>query len=404
MVSMDRLFIKKLITTILFLLFLFAFSFLNIWKNYEAIKTSVKKIEAVSLKQYVSGIENAINENVYEKYKFIEVYGYIQKFIGKNEVSNFELVKDVEGKLHFTYFADKPNKTEQLTDKLKELRNGIRSSKTKVLYLMTPDKYIKGYTKFPKGIPTHYNNETADQFLSEVNSAGIETIDLRKGILQSGINPDDLFFNTDHHWKIETAFWGFGQLVNNMNKKFKLNLDSAKFYTDINNYNVIKYENSFIGSMGRKIGKYYAGVDDFSLIYPKFKTDYDFYFENSFTKGTLSGRFEEALVAINPIRKYDEYGIETDKYFSYLYGNQPFAHIKNKENKNGLKVLFIKDSLAVPLISFFSSVCSDVYIIDPRYYKEDILSYINNTDLDFVFVSYSPQNLVGEFFKFKKDK
>jgi hypothetical protein len=403
-VSMNRLFIKKFITTIFFLVFLFAFSFLNIWKNYESIKVSAKKIEVSSLKEYVSGIESAINENVYGKYKFIEAYGYIQKLIGKNEVSNFEVIKDEEGKLHFTYFADKPNKTEYISQKMKELKDGINNSKTKLIYLMTPDKYIKGYTKFPKGIPYHYNNETADQFLNEVKSTGIETIDLRNGILQSGIKPADLFFNTDHHWKTETAFWGFGQLVNNMNEKYDLNLDDTNFYTDINNYNVIKYEDCFIGSMGRKVGKYYAEVDDFSLIYPKFRTNYDFYFQNSFTKGTLTGRFEESLVAMNPIRKYDAYGIESDKYFSYLYGNQPFAHISNKEKQNGLKVLFVKDSLSVPLISFFSSVCSDVYLIDPRYYNNDILKFINNTELDFVFISYSPQNLVKEFFKFTKDK
>ncbi|MCY6372617.1 alginate O-acetyltransferase AlgX-related protein [Clostridium ganghwense] len=401
---MNRLFIKKLITTGFFLVFLFVFSFLNICTSYKSLKSAVRKTEVSSLKEYISGIEYEINKNIYGKFKLVESYGYIQKLMGKNEVSNFEVVKDTEGKLHFTYFANKPNPTAHITTKLKELNKEIKNSKTKLIYLMTPDKYIKGYTKFPKGIPYHYNNETADQFLSELNSEKIDSIDLRDGILESGIKGADMFFNTDHHWKIKTAFWGFGQVVKNMNKKYNLQLDESNFYTNINNYNIVEYKDSFIGSMGRKIGKNYTGIDDFSLIYPKFKTNYDFYFENSFTNGTLTGRFEESLVAINPIRKYDVYGIISDKYFSYLYGNQPFAHIHNKENPNGLKVLFIKDSLAVPLAAFFSSVCSDVYLLDPRYYKGDMLNFINNTELDFVFVSYSPQNLVDEFFKFTKDK
>lgn len=400
--SMNRLFIKKLITTVFFLVILFGFSFVNIFTNYNVIKLSVEKKEGVLLKEYISGIENTINENVYGKYKLIEAYGYIQKLMDKNEVSNFEVVKDTEGKLHFTYFTDKPNPTKHLTEKLSRFNDNIKKPQTKLVYLMTPDKYIKGHTEFPKGIPYNYNNETADRFLSELNLVGIDSIDLRKGILESGIKGNDLFFNTDHHWKIETAFWGFKQLLMNINEKYSLNIDNINFYTDINNYNIIKYEDSFIGSMGRKTGKYYTDVDDFSLIYPKFKTNYDFYFENKFTKGTLTGRFEEALIAINPIRKYDTYGIISDKYFSYLYGNQPFAHIRNKENPNGLKVLFVKDSLAVPLVSFFSSVCSDVYLIDPRYYKGDTLNFINSTELDYVFISFSPQNLVEEFFEFTK--
>ena len=399
---MQRQFIKKFITTILFIIFLFTFSFLNLYKSYIPLKEAVKKTEVSSLREYISSIENTINENIYGKYKFIEGYGYMQKLMGKNEISNFEVVKDTEGKLHFTYFTDKSNPTEDITRNLKDLKDGIENPDKKLIYLMTPDKYIKGHTEFPKGIPYHHNNETADSFLRNLDFYGIDSIDLREGILESGIKGEDLFFNTDHHWKIETSFWGFGQVIKNLNEKYDLNLDENNFYRDINNYNIIKYDNSFIGSMGRKTGKYYTEADDFSLIYPKFKTDYDFYFENSFTEGTLTGRFEEALIAMNPIRKYDVYGIVADKYFSYLYGNQPFAHIKNKENKDGLKVLFIKDSLAVPLISFFSSVCSHVYLIDPRYYKEDILKFINDTELDFVFVSYSPQNLVKEFFEFKE--
>ncbi|WMJ79268.1 DHHW family protein [Clostridium sp. MB40-C1] len=397
---MNRLFIKKIITAGLFLVFLFVFSFLNISKNYQPIKAAVKKTEVSSLKEYISNIEYNVNENIYGKYKFVEAYGYIQKLMDKNEVSNFEVVKDTGGKLHFTYFANKPNPTEHLVAKLKDFQSNIKNPKTKLLYLMTPDKYVNGYTKFPKGIPYNYNNETADQFLNQLKLKKIDSVDLREGILESGIKGEDLFFNTDHHWKIETAFWGFSKLVKDMNKKYSLKLDKDNFYTDINNYNIVKYNNVFVGSMGRKTGKYYAGADDFSLIYPKFKTNYDFYFENSFTKGTLTGRFEESLVAINPIRKYDPYGIVADKYFSYLYGNQPFAHIHNKDNPNGLKVLFIKDSLAVPLISFFSTTCSDIYLIDPRFYKKDVLNFINNTKLDFVVVSYSPQNLVDGFFKF----
>ncbi|WP_099189072.1 alginate O-acetyltransferase AlgX-related protein [Tepidibacter mesophilus] len=400
---MKRLLIKKLITTIFFLVILFGFSFINIFTNYNVIKSAVEKKEGVPLKEYIIGVENTINENIYGKYKLIEAYGYIQKLMDKNEVANFEVVKDTEGKLHFTYFTDKPNPTKSLTEKLSRFDDNIKNPQTKLVYLMTPDKYIKGHTEFPKGIPYHYNNETADQFLSNLNLVGIDSIDLRKGILESGIKGNDLFFNTDHHWKIETAFWGFKQLVMNINDKYSPNIDNINLYTDINNYNIIKYKDSFIGSMGRKTGKYYAQVDDFSLIYPKFKTNYDFYFENKFTRGTLTGRFEEALIAINPIRKHDTYGIVSDKYFSYLYGNQPFAHIKNKENPNGLKVLFVKDSLAVPLVSFFSSVCSDVYLMDPRYYKGDTLNFINNTELDYVFISFSPQNLVEEFFEFTKN-
>ena len=76
------------------------------------------------------------------------------------------------------------------------------------------------------------------------------------------------------------------------------------------------------------------------------------------------------------------------------------SKIKNIENPDGLKVLFVKDSLIVPTAAFFSSVCSSIDMIDPRYYDGDILEYAKSHDYDFVFISVYPQNLTKEFFPF----
>lgn len=403
---MKRHFHKKMITAALFIILLFLFSFQNIRASYEPLKQTLQSSDFSfsSLKDTITKLDKTMNESVYGKFKFIEAYGYTQALMDKNEESNFEVVKDTEGQLHFTYFAKKPNSTIHLTERVKSLRNQMNNKATKFTYMLTPDKYIKGYTEFPRGIPYHYNNETADQFLSELKQAGVDTVDLREGLMESGIPTGELFFRTDHHWKIETAFWGFGQLVKHLNQMYATQLDPSGFYTDIHNYNLIKYDDAYIGSMGRKTGKYYTGADDFTLVYPKFKTDYEFYFKNNQEGGTLKGRFEEALLTSYPLRvNGNDYGLTGDKYFTYLYGNQPFAHIHNNDRPNGLKVLFIKDSLAVPLISFLSTLCSDVYLIDPRYYKGDVSTFINQTELDHVFISYSPQNLVAEFFPFGTD-
>ena len=394
---------KKMITAALFILLLFAFSIQNLMVSYEPLKQAVQSssFRFASLKETIGKLDQAMNDSVYGKLKFIEAYGYTQALLDKNEESNFEVVKDTQGQLHYTYFTDKPNPTMELTERVKTLSSQIINKQVKLTYMLTPDKYIKGYTQFPKGIPYHHSNETADQFLGELKQAGVDTLDLREGLTESGIPIPELFFRTDHHWQIQTAFWGYGQLVKHLDAMDGTKLDPTGFYTNIDNYNQIKYDNAYIGSMGRKTGKYYAGVDDFTLIYPKFKTDYEFYFKTNELGGTLTGRFEDALLTTYPLHvEGSDYGLTGDKYFTYLYGNQAFVHIRNKDKPNGPKVVFIKDSLAVPLISFFSTICSDVYLLDPRYYKEDIAAFINQTELDHVFISFSPQNLVTDFFTF----
>lgn len=396
---------KKLVTTIVFLVFVFVFSFQNIKNTYKALSESLQKsdLNYSNISEILKSTEGIINDNVYEKYKFIDGYSYLQKLLNKNEEANFEVVKDQDGLLHYTFFGDKPNPVDELVSRVKNFDDGIENKDKKLIYLMTPDKVIKGSTKFETGIPYSYSNETADNFLQGLNENGITNIDLRENLYKSGIPSNELFYKTDHHWKTETVFFEFGQVVDMFKEKYGLNLDPNNFYTNKENYNFIKYNNSYIGSMARKAGKYYTGVDDFTIIYPKFKTSYTFYSKNGEVEDNLQGRFEDALISTYPLNlEKDSYGLEADKYFSYLYGNWGLVHVHNKDNANGPKLLFIKDSLAVPLTAFLSTVCSDIYLLDPRYYKDDMLKFANETDLDFIFISFYPQNLTEDFFSFHK--
>lgn len=399
----NRFFKKNFMAALLFVIFIFLFSVLNLFVSYKAIKGCLinAKISNSSMRDTIKDLETTINENVYGRYKFIDGYGYVQRLMGKNEESNFEVVKDEQGLSHYTFFADKPNPVKEIARRTIAFSKAVETPQKKFIYLMPPDKYIEDVTKFPTGIPYNYANETADNFLGELKKNNISTIDLRVGLNNSGIPRDEIFFKTDHHWRIPTVFWEYGQLVEKLNNEYGLKLDEDGFYRNKENYNIIEYNNVYIGSMGRKAGIYYSGIDDFTLIYPKFKTNYEFYAKTGTQESKLQGRFEDALLAVYPLRvKKDTYALEADKYFSYLYGNQGIVHITNKEVTEGPKFLFIKDSLTVPLAAFLSTVSSDIYLIDPRYYKEDIVDFAKGIDVDYIFMAFYPQNLVKEFFPF----
>lgn len=266
---------------------------------------------------------------------------------------------------------------------------------------MTPDKVLEGITEFDRGLPKDYNNENADDFLKNLSENGIEYIDIRDDILNNSIEYGDVFYKTDTHWKIESVFKGYTYLIDKLNADYHENLDSDYKFRDLENYNTITYKDSYLGSLGRKVGKFYAGLDDFTLIYPKFKTSFDIKMKSYDYELELTGRFEESLLSIENLRNTDLFSPNSDKYSAYLFGNQGYIHVKNNLSTNNKKVLFIKDSLAVPLAAFMTNCVSDVYLIDPRIYDGDITEAVNNiSDLDYIFVSFSPQNLSEEFFKF----
>lgn len=404
---MRRIFLKKIITAIIFIIILFIYSFENFKTAYKPIVEGLSKerINLMSMDNSIESIDGVVNDNTYKKFDFIELYGYLQKLMYKNEESNFEVVKDKNGFLHYTFFAQQPNPVYSLVKRTKAFKKGLKDKNTKFIYLMPPDKYIEGYTKFPYGIPYSFSNETADVFLKLLRENNINIIDLRNYLNKSNIPYNKLFYKTDHHWTTQTAFFEFTQLVNILNKEYGLKLDPENFYTNKNNYNFITYKNSFIGSLGRKTGITYSGVDDFTLIYPKFETSYNYYSKTGDQIMNLQGRFEDSLLSMYPFRnRSDKYSINNDKYSSYLYGNQGIVHVTNKNNPGGPKILFVKDSYIVPVAAFLSTVCSDVYLVDPRYYKGSIPDFVNSVNTDFVFMSFYPQDLTSSFFNFYQDK
>jgi hypothetical protein len=165
-----------------------------------------------SLSTLVANLSNTMSDAVFAKYTYIEAYGYLQKLLDKKEINNFEVVKADDGSLDYTYFTTGPNKVDTLVKRMERLQADAKKYGSQVLYVMTPDKYITGRTEFERGIPYNYANETADTFLTDLKNKGINTLDFRELMKEDGKYTEDSFYKTDHHWKVQTAFWAFTKI------------------------------------------------------------------------------------------------------------------------------------------------------------------------------------------------
>lgn len=404
---MKRYFTKKAITAFAFVGLLFFISLLNLGATYPSLKSDIMKFwnstgkNKQSLSTLVTSLNNTITDQAYHKYAFIETYGYLQKLLGKNEINNFEVVKDKQGYLYYTYFTTGPNDIQVIADRMSRLNQSVSKTGAKVMYMMTPDKYIKGKTQFESGIPYNYANETADHFLSALQKDGVDTLDFRQLMKKDGNYTIDSFYKTDHHWTVQTAFWAFTQLANVLDEKYHFQFPNKELYTNLKNYNQVVYKDAFLGSMGEKEGILYSGAEDFTFIYPKFSTNYNFYAQTGTHEENLSGAFENTIAFDSILEgKGNIYDAQSDKYFTYMAGNPGFVEITNNNEPQGPTVLFIKDSLIVPTAAFFSLGCSKVYMIDPRYYTGNIEKFLADYKFDYVFVSFSPENLTTQFFPF----
>lgn len=396
---MKQFFIKKEITAVIFIISLVTFSVINCIYSWPFLK------EELTSTISTQDIETKMNNELYQKNSYIESYGFIQSVLGKREFNNFEVIKGTDNMLYLTSQQTKPRDTSIIVERMKRLQDVVENNNGQLVTLVPPDKYLEGKSASLDGYPSSFNNETADRYVQGLKDKGIEVLDYREYFQKSSLSIQDIFYQTDHHWKIESAFLATHELINYLNEKDSLNLDPEYYYRDINNYNQMTYKKGYIGSLGRKTGKLYSGVEDFTLIYPKYETSF-VYDMNHYGQTThREGRMDDTL--INPsyfvnIRK-DYLSPQYDFYAAYLDYNCSYAKIVNNNNPTGLKVAFYKDSYSLPLITFFSQVCSEIEIIDPRYYDGNIDKYFHENAFDYVFVSISPDLIYEDSFLFYQE-
>ena len=151
-------------------------------------------------------------------------------------------------------------------DKVAANASFVESLGIPFLFVQAPVKMDADATMLPDGV-TDYNNANASDFLALLDGAGVETLDTRTELVKDGETLKQYFYNTDTHWNARGAFVAFGQIMNRLNSLLGGDLDLSM--TDIDNWEEQTYPQLFLGSRGKRVGKYFGGLDDFIVLTPK---------------------------------------------------------------------------------------------------------------------------------------
>lgn len=412
---------KKYVFAVIFILFIMFMAVINIKYTYRTLiddtKNVVKENKIVDVASFADTADTLlqtwdadVNGNVYEKYTYLEMYGFYNRLLGKREYNGFTLVSDKNGYLYnanlwnFTHKDTIPTKS--FAERVYNLEQAVKENGTKVYVLCMPIRTMKEYVDFEAGMPYQDFTEVADDYIYYCNTYNLSVIDFRTAMTDSGATREDLYFKTDHHWTPLAAFYAFDYLVEEL-KQDGHYFDIEDYYTDINNYQLETYEDCWLGTLGIKTGLYYAGdMESFIAINPKYETMFEYTHQSTSTDkiSVQNGAFDECLL----IRDYIDRQItgnlyESAAYNSYLNGVRKYDSIKNMNNPDGPKVLFIRDSYSSPLGAFFANVCGQVDMIWAKEYDESVEELVENGNYDFIFVATWPENLEEASFNFYKD-
>lgn len=391
------------IFAVIFILSLLSFSVCNVIFNFDTLKEEILNLEEPKelkdVQTYTSQVDTTLTANLLFGHTWNEIYAQVYNALGKNEENGFKYVRDKNGMMYMGNFWN----TSQVSPKeyamrIVRLKQAIAEKDTRVVVMLYPSLYNEVWTDEYYGIPYTNYTEMIEELVAYFRYYGIDYIDYNEIYANQGKSAEDLFYKTDHHWRVETAFDGFAILTEHLNEKYGENLDL--YYTDLDNYKVETYENYFIGSQGRDAGVSYVGADDFTYIVPCFDTDYIYeYLSTSGDNIVFEGDFEDTLMNLRIIEEEDYY--ERDLYGVYMGSVRRYDNVTNCSVENGLKVLFLRDSFASPLASFFSAYCSNMELYWNVNTDAEVLEQAVETgDYDYIFIGLVMDSYIDDGLEF----
>lgn len=327
-------------------------------------------------------INDAFSKTMWQQQNLIDLNGYLAKQLGMKGYYSDIGIYVYDGDYIMSGSPD--STTDYEYEQMMQLKEFCDANGINLLYVNEPIKYTDD-NDFSNAFGLEsYSNRKADKLIKRMRESGISTIDLRENIENENKNIYDLFYRTDHHWKTTTAFWATKIIAEALNEYCGYSIDLSIY--DPENFSFEEKKECWLGEQGRKIGKGYIGLEDFTIIRPKFETDYIFYKTSS---QKVAGTFDEFID--------DEVFDETKSVYdskSWVYAYSQY-NCTNNLIENG-RVLILGDSYEQFTVPFLSLCVRDLRAIVMRSKADtfDFQDFVLRGKFDTIVVCYS-QLMIG---------
>ncbi|MCI8853048.1 MAG: hypothetical protein HFI31_03200 [Lachnospiraceae bacterium] len=361
----------------------FAIIFFYGWQERQVLADFLRTLSSrdpAAITEALDGLETAYQQNTYDKNQLVNLDGALYNLAGRTRMN--DVIKLNNG--HLTSVREQSLAAPQNGDTIVFTHQWLGIREIPFLFVLAPYNICALDKQLPLGV-SDYTNEDADEFLVVLYENQVPVLDLRSYLHQEGKDHYEMFFATDHHWTIESSFWAFQKLTEYMEINWDFSVDPV--CTDLNNYEIRIYEDWSLGSKGKRTGRYFAGMDDFSLIYPKFDTQMSLSIPSEGIQ--RSGSFYDTIFAMDRIENTDYFSMIP--YDGYIGGVYPLVIHENPQAKVDKKILMIKDSYASPVEAFLSTCFTQVHCLDMRQYQGKVGDYIEEFQPDAVICFYNTQ-------------
>jgi len=241
-----------------------------------------------------------------------------------------------------------------------------------------------------------YSDELSAEVVELLREGGIEVMDSRAVLKNSGHSLEDLLMYTDQHWSTLSALVMAQSIAERVEEITDAGLDPSLL--DLDKMNTELYEKRFLGKYGQRVGTGVIDPDDLIVYWPKYETEIYRNSRRTTSYQDAYGDFRAAAVREDRLEPLEG---KTYNLLGYTYYGQveAYDHYINP-NASDITILLIKDSYSAPIGAFLSLVAENVISLDIRHESIDYLEWVEKYDPDIVVMAYSLQMLRNDQYEF----
>lgn len=241
----------------------------------------------------------------------------------------------------------------------------VEKTEAQVYLSLIPGAVSIWADRLPANAPNADQKALIERIYGAVNA---ETVDVY-GTLAAHAE-EDIFYRTDHHWTTLGAYYGYTALAKAMGltpapkENFSPKVETESFYGTIYSSSGVRWVRpdrieTWVSDEGVTVTNYNDGTARPGVVYDRSKLE---------TK---------------------------DKYAMFFGGNTPLLTIDTGAVGKP-RLLLLRDSYSDSELPFLFNDFSEIHVVDLRYFKQSVLGYIREHDIDTVLINYSLANFTSD--------